>query len=299
MLNLIRRFGVQFLLVAMCVACGGGGISSDTQKNGEGVVVRPATHDAARPKPGKENAGQPADAAPQQADADNHEEAWILQVRNSPKVNASELLSQYKANEVAADAAYRGRIVVVKGVVGNVGRDLADSAYISFRSGERFDIYSVQAFFDRRSEASLSSLQPGQTVRIIGKCRGKTLNVILDGCQFVAESDLVRQTRKEIAAAEEERQARAARAKEAAKAEAERLERERPERERLEKERREKEAYEAKLAREIQANNTLDFVKKNLKNNKTAMAGQLHGIIKTYPGTPAADEAAKLLKGLQ
>lgn len=94
-------------------------------------------------------------------------------------VSASHLIAEYKANEVAADERYKGRLLAVSGTVDTIGKDILDSMYVTLSSGEQYSITTVQCFFDDSSKSQLSGLSKGQQVTIVGVCDGKFGNVSL------------------------------------------------------------------------------------------------------------------------
>ena len=95
-------------------------------------------------------------------------------------VSAAELYAEYKANEVAADQRYKGRVVAVSGVVDNIGKGIMGTMYVALDTGEM--VGSVQCMFGKEHANSLAGLSKGQSVTIQGKCTGKMMNVLLDGC---------------------------------------------------------------------------------------------------------------------
>ena len=105
---------------------------------------------------------------------------------NSPSihVSASVLISEYEANEVAADQTYKGRTLSVTGKVDHIGKDILDTMYVTLESGQEFGISSVQCMFDDQHEGQLARLSKGQTVTVTGRCDGKLGNVLLRGCSL-------------------------------------------------------------------------------------------------------------------
>jgi putative nucleic acid binding protein len=95
---------------------------------------------------------------------------------------APDLINDYKANEIAADQRYKGRVVQVSGAVDSIGKDIMDSMYLTLSSGEEFGLTSVQCFFNDSAGASLARLQKGERVTVICVCDGKFGNVILKDC---------------------------------------------------------------------------------------------------------------------
>jgi hypothetical protein len=99
------------------------------------------------------------------------------------RTTAAELLAIYNYNAVAADNALKDRIIVVSGTVDKIDRDILNNPYITLDTGEL--LASVQCFFDESQVPRLVELQPGQKVRIRGRCAGKAIfNVILEDCSF-------------------------------------------------------------------------------------------------------------------
>ena len=98
-------------------------------------------------------------------------------------VSARDLISAYEENEVAADAQYEDRILMVTGSINNIGKDIVDDPYIVLTTGGEWDLGGVQCMFKAKDEATLAQLSTGQTVTIQGKCSGQSiLNVLLRNC---------------------------------------------------------------------------------------------------------------------
>ena len=97
-------------------------------------------------------------------------------------LSADQLYSEYKANEVAADARYKGKIVLVSGTIQNIGKDVLDSAYIVV-GGKGF-LDGVQCSFTKGEESSVARLSKGQSVAVKGEVSGKMGNVQLNKCSL-------------------------------------------------------------------------------------------------------------------
>lgn len=100
------------------------------------------------------------------------------------RISAADLLAQYETNEVAADRVYKGKLVEVRGVVDNVGKDILGQMYVALKGGNEFGIFCVQCFFGRDWESALATVKPGYIYKIRGKCTGKLGNVLLKECEF-------------------------------------------------------------------------------------------------------------------
>ena len=98
-------------------------------------------------------------------------------------LTAQQLLAAYTANEIAADAEYKGKTIVLAGFVQNIGKDILGAPYIALEAGpSAFGV--VQAMFPRSDESRLAGITKGQRVEVRCTCSGKLMNVILRECSF-------------------------------------------------------------------------------------------------------------------
>jgi hypothetical protein len=96
-------------------------------------------------------------------------------------LSANQLVSDYEANEVAADAKYKGVTVVVSGSIESIGKDIMDQAYVVI-GGQGF-LDGVQCTFTKGEESSVARLSKGQQVTIKGEVSGKMIgNVLINKC---------------------------------------------------------------------------------------------------------------------
>lgn len=104
--------------------------------------------------------------------------------RQSPaySLTADQLYNEYKSNEVAADSKYKGKIVLVSGVVQDIGKDIMDEAYIVI-GGQGF-LDGVQCMFTESENASIIRLSKGQSVKVKGEVSGKMGNVLINKCSL-------------------------------------------------------------------------------------------------------------------
>lgn len=115
--------------------------------------------------------------------ASSKEEASVP-AQEAIKVTATKLADEYKANEVAADAKYKGNLVEVSGTIGTIGKDITDTPYVTLTIGQ-YDILSVQCMFGRNDQTALASLSKGQSITLKGEVSGKLGNVLVRGCSIV------------------------------------------------------------------------------------------------------------------
>lgn len=143
------------------------------------VVVLYAIGSSAGNKGGK---GQPVaqESAKQQEvqQAKPVEEAAI-------KVTASQLYSDYEANEVAADAKYKDKKVEITGTISSIGKDLMDTPYVALVVSPNNPVFSVQCMFDKSEQSKLASLSKDSKIVLSGKVSSKLGNVIVRDCSIV------------------------------------------------------------------------------------------------------------------
>ena len=96
--------------------------------------------------------------------------------------SAAELYAAYDANELDADARFKGRLLRVSGTVTSIGKEILGAPYLTLGVGEQ--MAHVQCVFSRQDTASLAALRKGMKVTITCKCAGKLLNVILKDCTW-------------------------------------------------------------------------------------------------------------------
>lgn len=96
------------------------------------------------------------------------------------KITAKELMSEYKANEIAADNLYKGKLLEVSGNVDNIGKDILDSPYITLKTNEMFD--TVQCMIKDSEVDKASILKEDDSIILEGKCSGGGLFLLLKDC---------------------------------------------------------------------------------------------------------------------
>jgi hypothetical protein len=98
-------------------------------------------------------------------------------------VTAKKIISDYEANEIAADNRYKNKVVQVKGIVDSVSKDFLGGLYIVIKSGDRYALNSIHASFPEESSGLLSKLKKGDNVTVT--CDGKgfmVFSVMLSDC---------------------------------------------------------------------------------------------------------------------
>lgn len=73
------------------------------------------------------------------------------------RVSAYELWLEYQNNELGADAAYKGKAVLIRGAALGVKKNMDGDYYIAFATGNRFE--HVAAFLDRSAYSDASQIR--------------------------------------------------------------------------------------------------------------------------------------------
>ncbi len=98
---------------------------------------------------------------------------------------AEDLFREYEANKVAADERYKGKILIVQGVVKDIDKDLSDEIYVEL-IGAEYSPDNVRCCFFNTHKYEVGQLIKGQKVMIKGKCYGSPVgDVVLKGCIFL------------------------------------------------------------------------------------------------------------------
>jgi DNA-directed RNA polymerase subunit M/transcription elongation factor TFIIS len=106
-------------------------------------------------------------------------------------VSAEDLYGAYKEDQTVADSRYTGRILQVIGEVADIGKDAEGDAYVCLAGSDRES--TVQCFFPKSEEDALERLSKGDTIRVVGECKGmKSWNVLLHNCRGIEKSPPVR-----------------------------------------------------------------------------------------------------------
>ena len=108
------------------------------------------------------------------------EDLRVEQLAPELSITAERLMRKYEENELAADQRYKGKVIVVTGVINSVGTDVLNTLYVTLDSGG--GLFSVQCYFADSHARLLSTLREGLKVDIKGRCDGKPMNIQLYGC---------------------------------------------------------------------------------------------------------------------
>jgi hypothetical protein len=99
------------------------------------------------------------------------------------QVEIGALLAAYKANELAADGAYKGQTVRTSGVIDSIAKTLG-SPYLKIGTGADFEIPALTCFLSDDQVSKASALAKGQRVTVVGKVTGLTMDVVMNDCRI-------------------------------------------------------------------------------------------------------------------
>jgi len=115
---------------------------------------------------------------------ENSEQAEVSEV--AIEVKAKNLIADYKANEISADAKYKDKLVKVTGVVGSIAKDVLDKPYVTLTNETQYSFESVQCYFSKADEANLTAVTKDTRITVQGRVSGKSLtNVLVKECALV------------------------------------------------------------------------------------------------------------------
>ena len=107
-------------------------------------------------------------------------------------VHALDLIDAYEVNEFAADAKYKGKIVLVRGEISNM-HDTFGMLFVNLESVNY--IVSVSCEMQKIQMSRLQQLRKGQDVLVVGEVRGSTagLSVDLKDCVIMSVEEYEKQ----------------------------------------------------------------------------------------------------------
>lgn len=118
---------------------------------------------------------------------DNEDASDLPRMIDALPVTAQRLFSDYRANEVAADAKYKDKWLAVTGQVDSVKKDILDNVFVSLRTQNRF--MSAHAQMAKSNLGQVAQLKRGQEVMLL--CAGGGLllgSPVLDKCRIVEQN---------------------------------------------------------------------------------------------------------------
>ena len=133
---------------------------------------------------GNKSDNQTTTATPEQS-TQKAEQPAAQKPPDAIKITATKLYGDYKANEVAADASYKGKTLEITGTVSDIKKDITDTLYVTLKGDQYFG--DVQCYFNDKYTSQLASLKKGQQLTVMGKCDGLLMNVLVKNCDIVVK----------------------------------------------------------------------------------------------------------------
>ncbi len=99
----------------------------------------------------------------------------ILEEAPEFRITAVELVAEYESDESAANEKYKGKVIVVTGVVSSIYRGFLYTPYVELEAG-------VRCNFSDTEDAAMLALSEGQTISMKGQGDGVLIGVELRGC---------------------------------------------------------------------------------------------------------------------
>lgn len=101
-------------------------------------------------------------------------QAKAIEYRDAAAITPNVLWQAFDANEIAAEDAYKGKIVVVQGIVNTITSDMDGNPMISFYADET-GLVQVHCIFPPEDRSIIARLKKGQTITVAGLCDGMTM----------------------------------------------------------------------------------------------------------------------------
>ena len=90
-------------------------------------------------------------------------------------VSSAQMVADYEESESAGDEKYKGKVVLVTGVISTIYRGILQTPYVELEAG-------VRCNFSDNEDAVMLKLEEGQTVSMKGQGDRLLLGVELRGC---------------------------------------------------------------------------------------------------------------------
>jgi hypothetical protein len=95
------------------------------------------------------------------------------------------LLSDYTADEVAADQRYKGRLIRIRGVLKEVNKDILNAPFVVVGNGSDIALRNLQCALSQSAGGEAKGLTRGAPITVQGRVSGLRLNVQLTDCTVV------------------------------------------------------------------------------------------------------------------
>ena len=111
------------------------------------------------------------------ADADEKNRQEVVNAQ-ATAIDAETLHAEYKANEVAADKKYKGKVLEVTGTVKEIKKDVFNHPCVLMELNQNQFMSSVDCRFPDTAQAQLGNLRKGDQITVRGRCEGMLISAV-------------------------------------------------------------------------------------------------------------------------
>jgi len=105
----------------------------------------------------------------------------IRKEKGGIEVTAIDLLKAFQQDELAGNAKYVDKVLIVSGTVNNIQTDSSGQATVSLQTNDLLAAVTCSFYQD---EESVKKIKTGSPVRIKGVCTGMLTDVVLNKCSL-------------------------------------------------------------------------------------------------------------------
>lgn len=113
---------------------------------------------------------------------------------------ATELEQEYDKNEVRADKKFKGKNLIVSGVVESIQSDMLDNPFVVFKSKKNLGLKATEAKFDKSAYDQVIELNKKDKIELVCVGEGEVMgSPMLKDCKF--KTDIVAKTKEKYLSA--------------------------------------------------------------------------------------------------
>lgn len=105
-------------------------------------------------------------------------------LRVYPELSVQAILDAYEANEVRADARFKGQTFVISGAIESIGKDVLGRPFLILTKDGSPQYPAIQASFSTEHLNALAQLDKRYSVRITCTGSGKLMHIQFSNCRF-------------------------------------------------------------------------------------------------------------------
>jgi hypothetical protein len=161
------------------------------QQSLEPVKLASRASEASRAK-ATHKAPKLVEAKPVEAKPESELERYVRFLHSTEiRLSSLDLLGQYKVNVIAGDKQYKGKKLLVTGIVRRVDKDIRGKGHVTVFAGVS-QLDNINCYFEKKELAELEELIPDNGIMIYGECKGYLLgSVVLERCSVALVGDSI------------------------------------------------------------------------------------------------------------